>query len=153
MTSAGQCVDGGLFSFTPYKQSPMAAIKQYLLTLLQNCSDEPFGQDAVEHAIMTGKLQLTYNMETDLHQIFDQRSACCEAPPHGAVTTDHSRGLCAQCRRPSAFKMRYDDFINAYQATRQRNLESLTDSYSGLLEEILRPAPLAVTHGKNLVKA
>ena len=55
----------------------MAAIKQYLLTLLQNCSDEPFGQDAVEHAIVTGKLQLTYNLETDLHQIFDQRSACC----------------------------------------------------------------------------
>ena len=100
---------------------------------------------------MSGKLQLTYNLETDLHQIFDQRSVCCEAPPLGSA--DDSRGRCAHCRQPASFKMRYDDYITAYQAIRQRNLESLTDSYSGLLEEILRPTPLVVTHSKEWVKA
>ena len=69
----------------------MGALKNYLLTVLENCSDQKTGQDAVEHAIVIGALQLTYNLETDLHQIFDQRSACCDAPPQGGVCHIHEK--------------------------------------------------------------
>ena len=84
-------------------------MKNYLLTLLQQCSAEKTGQDAVEHAIVTGALQLTYNLETDLHQIFDQRSACCDAPVFAVGR--HSQ--CRHCNQPTTFRTRYDDFIEA----------------------------------------
>jgi hypothetical protein len=120
----------------------MGAMKNYLLTVLQNCSEEPFGQEAVEHAIVSGALQFTYNLETDLHQIFDQRSACCDAPPLGE-THNHAE-LCRQCRNHTTFSTRYDGFIVAYRQHSSDHEAALMQSYesSGLLEEILRPMPL-----------
>lgn len=117
-------------------------MKNYLLTVLQNCSEEPFGQEAVEHAIVSGALKLTYNLPTDLHQIFDQRSACCDAPPLGE-TCNHA-GLCRQCRNHTTFSTRYDEFIVAYRQHSSDHEAALMQSYesSGLLEEILRPMPL-----------
>ena len=47
----------------------MGYMKNYLLTVLENCSDEKFGQEAVEWAIVTGRVVLTYNLETDLKTI------------------------------------------------------------------------------------
>ncbi len=44
----------------------MGYTKNYLLELLCLCSDEQFGQDAVEWAIMTGLVKLTYNQHQDL---------------------------------------------------------------------------------------
>jgi hypothetical protein len=130
----------------PQSKNPqirMGAMKNYLLTLLQQCSEENFGQEAVEHAIVTGALQLTYNLETDLHQIFDQRSACCDAPPQGELHS-HS-GLCRQCRNHSTFSTRYDDFIETYQRACREHGDGLVQLYhaSGLMEEILRPVSLA----------
>lgn len=116
-------------------------MKNYLLTILQQCSDEAAGQDAVEHAIMSGALKLTYNLPTDLHQIFDQHSACCDAPPLGE--TCNSAGTCRHCRDHTTFTRRYDEFIAAYRQQCSENEAVLVDSYSGLLEEILRPVPLA----------
>ena len=117
-------------------------MKNYLLTVLQNCSEEPFGQEAVEHAIVSGALQLTYDLPTDLHQIFDQRSACCDAPPLGE--THNHAGLCRQCRNHTTFSARYDGFIVAYRQHSSDHEAALMQSYesSGLLEEILRPMPL-----------
>ena len=121
----------------------MGAMKNYLLTLLQQCSEENFGQEAVEHAVFSGALLLTYNLETDLHQIFDQRSACCDAPPQGG-TCNHA-GLCRHCRNHTTFSTRYDEFIEAYQRACREHGDGLVQLYhaSGLMGEILRPVSLA----------
>src|SRR5579871_5915139 len=82
MRSAGQCVDGGLFpnarmvavrkDQSKNPQIRMGAMKNYLLTLLQHCSEETFGQDAVEYAIVSGAVTLTYHLETDLRAIMGE---------------------------------------------------------------------------------
>ena len=119
-------------------------MKNYLLTVLQNCSEEAFGQEAVEHAIVSGALKLTCHLSTDLHQIFDQRSACCDAPPLGE-TCNHA-GLCRQCRNHTTFGTRYDEFIVAYRQHCHDRETTLMQSYSGLLEEIRRPVPMLTKH-------
>jgi len=97
----------------------MGAMKNYLLTLLQQCSEEQFGQDAVEYAIVSGAVTLTYDLQTDLKAIMGEPGK----PETG----------------------RYSEFIEAYQRVCHENQETLAASYeaSGLLEEILRPVPLA----------
>src|ERR1035438_9483696 len=44
----------------------MGMMKNYLMELLHLCSDQQFGQDAVEWAIVNGHLQLTYDLQHDL---------------------------------------------------------------------------------------
>ena len=41
-------------------------MKNYLLNLLQQCSEEQFGQDAIEWAITSGQVKLTYDLEADI---------------------------------------------------------------------------------------
>jgi hypothetical protein len=127
----------------------MGAMKNYLITLLQQCSEENFGQEAVEWAILSGHLKLTYEMVTDLHQIFDQRSLCCDAPPLNGETCNHA-GICRHCRDHTTFITSYDEFCDAYRAhcREQEALEAqLVESYAPVLQEILRPIPaLDVEH-------
>lgn len=42
-------------------------MKNYLLNLLQQCSEEKFGQDAIEWAIVSGRVRLTYDLDRDIH--------------------------------------------------------------------------------------
>jgi len=93
-------------------------MKHYLNHLVCLCSDEKFGQDAVEHAITTGAIQLSYDLDTDLRVIVGEPG------------------------RPETG--RYDEFCAAYRAACAANEAVLLDTYlqSGLLEEILRPVPL-----------
>lgn len=42
-------------------------MKNYLLKLLQQCSEEQFGQDAIEWAIVSGRVRLTYDLDRDIH--------------------------------------------------------------------------------------
>jgi len=46
----------------------MGMMKNYLLNLLQQCSEEQFGQDAVEWAVGSGLVCLTYDMERDVRE-------------------------------------------------------------------------------------
>ena len=46
----------------------MGMMKNYLLNLLQQCSEEKFGQDAIEWAIVSGRVHLTYNLDQDIRQ-------------------------------------------------------------------------------------
>ena len=112
----------------------MGSMKNYLLTLLQHCSEEQFGQDAIEHAILNGALELTYNLETDCHQIFDPHSNCCEAPPSGEIAADHT-GRCRQCGDGALFTTRYDQFVADYQRVSNDHAATLAAVYesSGLL--------------------
>jgi len=47
----------------------MGCMKNYLLTVITQCSDQQFGQDAVEWAVNTGRITLSYNLQTDLETI------------------------------------------------------------------------------------
>ncbi len=57
----------------------MGMMKNYLLKLLQQCSEEQFGQDAIEWAIVTGRVRLTYNLESDVHQCMSRYDEIIEA--------------------------------------------------------------------------
>lgn len=56
---------------TPAHSQPLKLMmmKNYLLRLLELCSDQAFGQDAVEWAILSGHVPLTYNLQADLTSI------------------------------------------------------------------------------------
>jgi hypothetical protein len=104
----------------------MGCMKNYLLTVLENCSDEKFGQEAVEWAIVTGRVVLTYNLETDLKTIMGD---CVTAN-----TSDRPAG-----------ETNYDRIIEDYRRQCQEHGDALVGLYhaSGLMEEILRPVSLA----------
>lgn len=50
----------------------MGMMKNYLLTLLQQCSEEQFGQDVIEWAITTGAVRLSYDLDTDIRAIMSR---------------------------------------------------------------------------------
>lgn len=50
----------------------MGMMKNYLLGLLTLCSEEQFGQDAIEWAITTGFIHLSYDREEDLRLIMGE---------------------------------------------------------------------------------
>ena len=97
-------------------------MKNYLLRVLESCSEENFGQEAIEWAIVTGRVQLTYDLKTDIHNIMGP-----DATGAGGIETN------------------YDRIIEAYQRECREHGEALVQLYhaSGLLEEILRPVSLA----------
>jgi hypothetical protein len=50
----------------------MGMMKNYLLNVLQACSEQTFGQDAIEYAIQMGWVKLLYNLEADTKAIMEQ---------------------------------------------------------------------------------
>jgi hypothetical protein len=50
----------------------MGQAKNYLLNIICACSDQAFGQDAVEYATEMGWVTLTGNFEADVKMIMDQ---------------------------------------------------------------------------------
>ena len=68
-------------------------MKNYLLNLLQQCSEEKFGQDAIEWAIVSGRVQLTYDLDRDIRESMSRydeiiegyREALAQAPPVPSV--------------------------------------------------------------------
>ena len=50
----------------------MGMMKNYLLELLHLCSEHQFGQDAVEWAIVSGQIRLSYDQEADLRLIMGE---------------------------------------------------------------------------------
>ncbi|PWU21766.1 MAG: hypothetical protein C5B50_01010 [Verrucomicrobia bacterium] len=97
----------------------MGMMKNYLLTLLQNCSEHRCGQDAVEYAIVSGQVPLTYDLETDLRTIMGEP---------GKPET----GL-------------YDQLIEQWQRLQRQHHDSLIESYQPILEEMLRPFQVPTT--------
>ena len=96
-------------------------MKNYLLTVLEKCSDESFGQEAIEWAIVSGHVKLTYDLDADVRAIMG-------SVPDG-----------------QAGETNYDRIIEAYRRTTAEHGEALVELYhaSGLMEEILRPVPIA----------
>ena len=50
----------------------MGMLKHYVLELVCLCSDQQFGQDAVDWAVTTGFIRLAYNREQDLRLIMGE---------------------------------------------------------------------------------
>ena len=57
----------------------MGMMKNYLLTLLRQCSEEQFGQDVIEWAIVTGRVRLSYQLEADVRSIMLRYDELIEA--------------------------------------------------------------------------
>ena len=95
----------------------MGMMKNYLLELLHLCSDEQFGQDAVEWAVVNGHIALTYDQQQDLRTIMGEPGQ----PDTGAYST----------------------IVIAYQLHVQQHCSLLVESYQPLLEELNRSFPLA----------
>jgi len=57
----------------------MGMMKNYLLNLLQQCSEEKFGQDAIEWGVVSGLLPLTYNLERDVRESMSRYDEIIEA--------------------------------------------------------------------------
>ena len=54
-------------------------MKNYLLTLLQRCSEEQFGQNVIEWAIVTGRVRLSYELDADVRSIMSRYDELIEA--------------------------------------------------------------------------
>ena len=79
----------------------MGQMKNYLLRILESCSDEAFGQEAIEWAILSGHLPLTYDLQADLIRIMG---------PPGFPALGEYDALCAAYRQYSAAMQTSADF-------------------------------------------
>jgi len=57
----------------------MGMMKNYLLTLLEKCSEEQFGQEAIEWAIIAGLVRLSYELDADVRSIMLRYDEIIEA--------------------------------------------------------------------------
>jgi hypothetical protein len=57
----------------------MGMMKNYFLTLLEQCSEENFGQDAIEWAVVTGRIRLSYELDRDVREIMPRYDEITEA--------------------------------------------------------------------------
>ena len=57
----------------------MGMMKNYLLNLLQQCSEEKFGQDAIEWSVVSGLVHLTYDLERDVRETMSRYDEIIEA--------------------------------------------------------------------------
>jgi hypothetical protein len=57
----------------------MGVMKNYLNNVICACSDEHFGQDAVEYAVQMGLVKLSGDLEADVKTIVSQYDDICAA--------------------------------------------------------------------------
>jgi hypothetical protein len=67
------------FTIRILKARAMGMMKNYLLTLLQQCSEEQFGQDVIEWAIVSGLVRLSYELDADIRSIMLRYDELIEA--------------------------------------------------------------------------
>jgi hypothetical protein len=65
----------------------MGMMKNYLLRLLEQCSEEKFGQDAIEWAISSGLVHLTYDFDRDIREIMPRYDEIIEGYRRSAAQT------------------------------------------------------------------
>ena len=80
----------------------MGMMKNYLLNLLTRCSDEQFGQDAVEWAVLSGHVQLSYHLDDDLRLIMGE-PGLPETGQYNAICEGYHR-ICRQREEAEAFQ-------------------------------------------------
>lgn len=72
----------------------MSMQSEYLLSVLERCSEHSFGQDAIEHAITTGSIILTYDLDKDVQAV------CAR---YDAIVTDYQQFCHNHPRAETAF--------------------------------------------------
>ena len=78
----------------------MGMMKNYVLKLLEQCSEEQFGQDAIEWAIGTGLVHLSYDLGKDVQAIMPKYDQIIEAYRRsGLDKTDEPRNVRAPMSR------------------------------------------------------
>ncbi len=78
----------------------MGMMKNYLLTLLQECSEEQFGQDAIEWALHAGLVRLCYESDADVRSIMLRYDEIIEAYRRSnAQASDRLRATPAPMKR------------------------------------------------------
>ena len=89
------------------KVKPVTQTKNYLLNLLQHCSEENFGQQAIEWALVQNRIALTYQLEADVAAIMARYSefieayqAQCREQGDALVQLYHAAGLMEEILRP-----------------------------------------------------
>ena len=66
----------------------MGMMKNYLLKLLEQCSEEKFGQDAVEWAVGSGLVRLTYDLDSDVRESMSRYDEIIEAYRHSQTNAN-----------------------------------------------------------------
>lgn len=99
---------------------PFVQTARYIENLVMQCSDETFGQDAVEWAIMTGRFNPSYHLETDLE----------------AIMGDPSQPTIPSTLNLSKEPRLYDSFVEQYQTRQQADADALFQSASPLLDQV-----------------
>ncbi len=118
----------------------MGMTKNYLLKILENCSEHQFGQDAVEWAIVSGWITLTGDLQTDLKTIMGEPNTCPRC--HALNVPDSLK--CDECGDDlptPKFPGQYDAICEAYRRMRDELNQQSMDALHPLFEEILRPMP------------
>jgi hypothetical protein len=86
----------------------MGMMKNYLLRLLQQCSEENFGQDAIEWAVVTGLVRLSYELDRDIREIMPRYDEIIEAYRRSLAqgTKDHHPPLAPMKRAAPARRVK-----------------------------------------------
>ena len=71
----------------------MGMMKNYLLELLQQCSEEKFGQDAIEWAIVSGLVRLSYELDRDIREIMLRYDEIIEAYRRSSAQTHEEQRI------------------------------------------------------------
>ena len=68
----------------------MGMMKNYLLNFLQHCSEEKFGQDAIEWAVVSGLVHLTYDLDRDVRQAMSRYDEIIEGYRRSLAQAPHT---------------------------------------------------------------
>ena len=68
-------------------------MKNYFLRLLEQCTEEQFGQEAIEWAIFKGLVGLTYKLDDDVRSIMMRYDELIEAYRRCLAQTTEEQGL------------------------------------------------------------
>jgi hypothetical protein len=74
------------------RTSQMGMMKNYLLKVLEHCSVEQFGQNAIEWAIITGRVHLGYSLEHDVQLIMLRYDEIIEAYRASLAQSEEKHG-------------------------------------------------------------
>jgi len=68
-------------------------MKNYLLNLLQQCSVQKFGQDAIEWAIVSGLVCLSYDLDRDIHETMSRYDEIIERYRQSLAQAAHTPAI------------------------------------------------------------
>lgn len=133
----------------------MALIKEYLLKILERCSDQQFGQLAVEHGIITGRVPLTYKLEADVAAIMGTPNVC----PDCHFLNLPAETKCEECdRQLQPAPGLYDELCAEYRrhvASKLENYQKPVDTLPVPVQTLptsMAPWPSARTARGELIK-